>query len=299
MDSQPALMRAAGMILAAMAVIGVIDNFVVVIAEHAGLWQFHVTRSSFALPVIVGLALIFGQRIRPIRARAVALRSVLIMMSMLLYFGSLAILPIAEVTAGLFTAPIFVLIASAVFFGVRIGPVRVASVALGFTGIVLILKPGSESFSLISLMPVLAGVFYALNAVVTHHLCRRESTATLLFWFFLLIGTVSAVMLGVLIWQSTGDSFFTQGWVRPTPTFLWLVLAQALGAILGVGLVTKAYQTADASYVSIFEYSLLIFAGIVAYVLRGEVPDPWAIAGIVLIVMAGVLITLRTRKAQA
>lgn len=295
MQGQGALGRAAGLILVAMAIIGVIDNLVVVIAEYAGLWQFHVTRSVFAIPLVVAAAFALRQSLRPVSVRAVALRSGLITCSMLLYFGSLAFRPIAEVAAGLFTAPIFVIIVSILFFNVRVGWVRVASVGLGFAGILLILKPGAEDVGLLSFLPIAAGLFYALNVVVTHHMCQKESTTALLFWFFLSIGGVSGIVLLALGPMDVGQSFFTQGWVTPPPAFLGLAFAQAVGAIIGIGLITRAYQSADASYVSIFEYSLFVYAGVVAYLLRGEVPDLRSIIGIALIVCAGVLIALRTR----
>lgn len=295
MDSGQSLLKSAGMVLLAMAVIGVIDNLVIYISAYVGLWQFHVTRSAIAVPLTGVMAWVLGQRLLPLRVRAVALRSILITGSMILYFGCLAFLPIAEVTAGMFTAPIFVLLISAMFFGVKVGPVRVFSGVLGFIGILLIQQPGTEDFSVLTLVPVAAGFLYALNAVVTHHMCREESTAALQFWFFLLIGGVSALISLALEVHGGGENFFTMAWQPLPATTLGMIAAQAVGAIFGIGLLTRAYQGAEASYVSIFEYSLLIFAGVVAYFMRGELPGALALAGIALIVIAGALIALRSR----
>ena len=100
------------LMVAAMAIIGVIDNFVVRLAESIGLWQFHFTRSLLMLPLVGGLSLLGLGSIRALRPRVVALRSTLIATAMLFYFSALALMPIAQALAGLFTSPIFVLLIS-------------------------------------------------------------------------------------------------------------------------------------------------------------------------------------------
>lgn len=93
-----------------MALIGLIDNFVILIAELAGLWQLHLVRAVMALPLILAISRVTSWRVAPERLWAVALRSVLVSIAIFLYFGALAFLPVAQATAGLFTSPIFVLI---------------------------------------------------------------------------------------------------------------------------------------------------------------------------------------------
>ncbi|MFZ2235631.1 MAG: EamA family transporter, partial [Dokdonella sp.] len=118
-------LTAAACVLTYALIIGYTDNYVRVIAAEGGLWQFHATRAAMALPMLAAYAMIFGRRLRPVRPRAVLARSAIHGTAMLIYFGALAFLPVAQVAAGLFTAPIFVLLISHFVYGQPIGPIRI------------------------------------------------------------------------------------------------------------------------------------------------------------------------------
>ena len=109
-ESRP--LFAAALVVAAMVILGLTDNLVVIVAEDAGLWQFHLVRAVFGLPVILVAARLSGAVLRPVRVWAVVLRSLLISLSMFFYFGALAFVSVAESAAGLFTAPIWVMLAT-------------------------------------------------------------------------------------------------------------------------------------------------------------------------------------------
>ncbi len=281
-----------------MMLLGFIDNFVPMIAEDIGLWQFHATRAMFVLIGLVPLSLWLGWRLRAIRLWAVATRSLLTATAMVLYFGAVASLPIAEVAAGLFTSPIFVLLIGWGALGHSVGPIRILAVAIGFLGVLLVLKPDASGLTLLSLLPVLAGLFWGCGALATRELCKDETPIALLAGFFLTLGLIG---IGGLIWfallgQETvpqRDGFFGTGWQPFTMRAIWLVLAQAVVSGTGVGLLIKAYQLAEASHVTVFEYSFLVSAGVWAYILYRQIPDTLALVGIVLIAIAGILIVLR------
>ncbi|WP_424964870.1 DMT family transporter [Dinoroseobacter sp. S375] len=292
---------AAGLILAAMLIIGFIDNFVRVIAEDAGLWQFHAVRSAMVLPVLGGLALIFGWPLRARRLWAVLIRSALMATSLLLYFGAVAVLPISTAGAGLFTSPIFVLVFSIGLFGARIGPWRAGAVAIGFAGVLLVLQPGGDAFTPVAIVPVLAGALYAAGSLATRQLCAEESPYCLTWWFFALLLVYGVVGAGVLAATGWGGapgtaSFFGTGWQPFTGQFLTLTVVQAAGSLVAVGFLVRAYQIADPSYASVFEYSFLLFAGIWGYVLWAELPGALAFGGICCILVAGLVIILRGRQ---
>ncbi|MEM1077596.1 MAG: DMT family transporter [Pseudomonadota bacterium] len=294
---------AAGLILAAMLIIGLIDNYVRVIAEDAGLWQFHAVRSAMVLPLLTGLALVFGWSLRARRLWAVLVRSALMATSILLYFGAVAVLPISTAGAGLFTSPIFVLLLSIGLFGARIGPWRAGAVAVGFSGVLLVLQPGGDAFTPVAVIPVLAGALYAAGSLATRQLCAEESPYCLTWWFFgllLIYGLVGAGVLAATGWGGTPEtaSFFGTGWQPLTGQFLALTALQAGGSLIAVGFLVRAYQIADPSYASVFEYSFLLFAGIWGYALWAEVPGGLAFAGICCILLAGTVIILRGQQTQ-
>ncbi len=289
--------RAAAMLLTAMAIFGLVDNAVPLIAEDAGLWQFHVVRAALALILLGAAARVAGKILRPLRPGAVAARSLLMAGAMVLYFGALGYLPITEAAAGLFTSPIFVLIISSAIYRIPLGPRRIAAVALGFAGILLILKPGSGGMSAASLVPVAAGAVYAASVIVTNRFCAQENPMTLLLAFFLTIGAASAVgLLLVTFTPIGGEGFVLRPATAPTARFWVLTGIQAVTSVLAVGLLIRSYQIAEPSYLAPFEYTMMLFAGFFAWLLRGEIPGIASLSGMLLIVSAGVIIALRRRS---
>lgn len=292
---------AAGLIFVYAMVIGFTDNFVRVIAEDAGLWQFHATRMVMAIAIIAGIAPFLGLRLRPVRPGAVALRSAVHGTAMMIYFGCLAFLPVATVAAGMFTAPIFTLLISRFAYGQRIGPFRIVAVAAGFLGVILVLKPGQAGdIGPATVLPVVAGVLYALGNIATKTWCAGERAEVLLAGFFLALGSFGLIGMSVLaLWQPAVpegvEGFVLRGSVWPTGRFLFWTFVQAAGSILGVGMMIRAYQIADAGRVAIFEYVILPASAFWTWVLWGETLGPLAVAGILLIFAAGLIIALRGR----
>lgn len=291
--------QAAISMLAAMLIIGLIDNFIAVIADTISLWQFQIVRAAMAVPLI-GLAawLGFGS-LRPRRLWAVAVRSLLISTAMVFYFGALAFMPIAQALAGLFTSPIFVLLVTAFGLRQKVGPVRILAVALGFAGILLVLGPQATALGPLAFVPVLGGLFYALGAVATRALCAQEQTLTLLIAVMITQAVIGALALAVLtvadpVVPEGADGFVLRGWVGDMGAALPWVALQAVGSVLGVGLIIRAYLLGEASYVAVFEYSVMIFGPVFGFLLTGQTVAGWQIVGIALIAGAGGLIAWRT-----
>jgi drug/metabolite transporter (DMT)-like permease len=293
------LFTAAAAIFGYAVLVGYTDNYVRVLAAEGGLWQFHFLRSCMAA-VLFGLAAVpLSLRLRPRNLRAVALRSAIHASAMLIYFGCLAFLTVAQVAAGLFTAPIFVLLFSRFVFGHALGPVRILAVALGFVGVILVLTPGSEQpLGWASIFPVAAGALYALGNLATREWCAAESAATLTLGFFLALGVAGLVGVGVLAVvpmpvPDGADGFILRGWVWPSGTFVFWTFVQALGSMIAVGLMVKGYQLADAGRVSVLEYVILPVSAFWGWVLWSEVVGPVAVIGMMMIFAAGALIALK------
>ncbi|MCP5036393.1 MAG: DMT family transporter [Rhodobacteraceae bacterium] len=292
---------AAGAILAAMALLGLIDNTVSVIARDLGLWQFHLIRALMAVALMGFLSMLGLVRLKPNRNWAVALRGGFTALSMLIYFGCLAFLPIGQVAAGLFTAPIWVMLISARFLGKPIGVARILAVGIGFGGVLLVLNPFGGGFDWVAMVPLSAGFFYAIGSIATRQWCEGESTFSMLLYFFLSLGLFGAVGLSVLtLWPQQvpagAAGFILRGLVWPTPMGWALTVLQAVGSIAGVGLIIRGYQLGEASYVAIYEYSLLFFAAGWSWLLWGQQLKPLAALGIVLILVSGAIIAIRSRR---
>ncbi|MDI3336171.1 DMT family transporter [Defluviimonas aestuarii] len=296
-----ATILAAFLILGYAMAIGFTDNYVQLIARDAGLWQFFATRTAFGFVILGAVAAVMGWRLRPRNWAAVAGRSALHGTAMIVYFGCLAFLPVATVAAGLFTAPIFTLLISRFAFGQSLGPFRIFGVVLGFCGAILVLGPGQGTIlSPLTILPIGAGALYALGNIATRQWCAGETAETLLMGFFAMLGIFGLIGMGVFaLWPQDvpagADGFILRGAVWPTSTFLFWTFVQAAGSLLGVGMMIKAYQVAEASRVAIFEYVILPASAFWAYVIWGDVLAPTAVWGIVMIFAAGLIIALRGR----
>lgn len=303
-ETQNRTLAAALAVLVYATVIGFTDNFVRVIARDGGLWQFHATRTAMALVILAVVALPLGLRLRPKRAQRVLARSAIHGTAMVIYFGALAFLPVAQVAAGLFTAPIFVLLIQRMVFGQSISLWQALAVAVGFLGVVIVLGPEvMKGASAAALLPVIAGALYALGNIATRAWCEDESAETLLAGFFGMLGVFGLIGMAVLtlVPVEAGDGpaqFLFRGAEWPTGTFLWWTFVQAAGSLLGVGLMIKAYQMSEAARVSVFEYVILPTSAFWTWAIWGETLVWYSWIGMTLIVLAGVMIARQSPTAS-
>jgi drug/metabolite transporter (DMT)-like permease len=292
-------LASAGVMMLAMLIIGYIDNFVADIAAQIGLWQFFVLRTLITVPLVVGLSLVGLGTLRPKSWIRVGGRSVLAALAMLCYFGALGFMPIAQALAGLFTSPIFILLITWGLMGHSIGPWRVLAVVLGFVGILMVLQPDTGSFSFWTLLPVVGGLIYAVAIIATRSWCEGESTLTLLIGVMGCQGVFSALaVMGLVVFNVPETGFLSMRWVWSFTDVWPLIWLQAIGSVAGVWCIIKAYQLGEAGFVSVFEYSVMIFGPFFAWYLFGQPVGLWQAVGIALIASAGVIIALRSGAEQ-
>ena len=137
-----------------------------------------------------------------------------------------------------------------------------------------------------------------MGNMATWRLCANEDPLVLNGAFFAGIGftgLIGVIFFSIYSFENQGlliSDFFLKGWTNGTG-FLWiLIFIQALGSCIGIFLLTKAYQMADTSYLNIFEYSFLIFAGLSAWLILGQRLSLMTLFGIILIVIAGLIVSL-------
>lgn len=283
-----------------MAILGFIDNFITVIAPEVGLWQFHMVRSAIAVPAVLIFGAILGWQLMPKRFWPVAARNLFLAGAMVLYFGSLGFFPIAAVAAGLFTAPVLVMFIDAIWSRSRIGPIRLLTALIGFVGTMLVLKPDVGGISWANLVPVLAGLLYAIGNVSTRKWCEGESAVSLLWGYMAQMLIIGALGLAYIhLFTDMSDGFLTRGWVWPSATVWFWIVMQAVMSLVGIGFIMKAYLIGDVTYVSIFEYSMLIAASLTAWAWFGQFIGGYGMIGIGIIILTGVVIALRSARATA
>ena len=158
----------------------------------------------------------------------------------------------------------------------------------------MVLSPDLGSLGGVTFAPVIAGAFYALANIATREWCEGESAHVLTAGYLVMLGICGAVGMIVMtlaapVVPEGPEGFLLRGAVWPEPrVWLW-TLVQAVATVVGVSLMVRAYQLADAARVSVMEYVILPFSAFWAWVLFGQTITMTAIMGIILIIAAGVV----------
>jgi len=279
------------------------DSLVKLISSDVSLWQYQFLRAAFNLVMLVALTRLFWgtEGLRPKRLWAVALRSLLLGVAITLFFGGLPFLSLANVAAGLYVFPLFVAVLSSAVLGERVGPRRIMAIICGFTGTLLMLKPGTDAFKLVGLMPIGAAFCYASTILVTRKLCREESPVTLTYAVsvvFLSLGAVGMTVFSGDMFSELAASwpYLFTGWNSVgLGIFAIIALCSCLNMFANIGL-AKAYQSAEASWLAPFDYSYLIFATFWGIVMWDDLPDALSFFGMFLIAGAGIFVAWRERQ---
>ncbi len=212
--------------------------------------------------------------------------------SMGLGFAGLGLLPLPEVTAIGFTAPMLVVVFAAILLGERIRLFRISAVVIGLIGVGVVVYPRLTFLSgdTVETMLVLgvaltlgSAVFRALAHIHIRKLAQAEQTSAIVFYFSLTATVLSWLTLPL-------------GWVVPGPTELtYLICAGLVGGLAQICL-TSSYKYSEASLLAPFDYVSMLYAIAFGYFLFAEIPTLNTLAGSVLIVIGGIIIIWRERQ---
>ncbi|GAB1480352.1 DMT family transporter [Paracoccaceae bacterium] len=252
-------------------------------------------RSAFAIPVIL-LWLVWQRELRlglrPAAPLGHLWRGVMGGVSMGLGFAGLGYLPLPEVTAIGYAAPLLTVIFAAMFLDEKVPIARGLAVLAGFGGVLLVLTPrlsidtgGPEAVAhaLGAMLVLGSAVFAALAQVFVRKLLGSDRTPVIVFWF-----SVTSLALSLIT--------LPFGWVVPGPgDALALVLAGVVGGI-GQILLTASYRHADASVIAPFDYASMLVALLVGFFVFQEVPGPMVIAGAAIISAAGLAVIWQEQR---
>lgn len=251
-------------------------------------------RSFFALPVILFWLARRGQISDGLKMKNPLghfWRGLVGTSAMALGFAALGLLPLPEVTAIGYAAPLMVVIFAAMFLGEDVRAFRLSMVAIGMSGVLIVLSPRLEidptgatlSQTLGAVLALMSAVGAALAHVFVRKLVQTESTTSVAFWF-----SVSATILSLLS--------LPWGWVWPDAwAFFLLVCAGLLGG-LGQICLTTSYRLGDASLLAPFDYVSMLIALAIGYFIFAEVPTPQMLLGAAVLISAGIAIIWREHK---
>jgi len=273
------------------------DNLYFFVDGEVGIWQYHSIRSTMIVFFLLLAAKFYNISLVPRNYVKVFLRSIFNTLAIFCHFGGLSFLSVAEAGAGLFTAPIFVLIISWFFFSEKFEFYRFLAVLIGTIGVMVLLQPDLSNFNFLLLFPIFAGFFYGLAISITKRWCANESTLGLTACYYLCFGIVGFVMTTVFhIFLNDMDhtgylKYFYVGWKPVDIRFLSWLFIQAFINVTAIALIIYAYQKIEASLLSIYEYFFLIFAAFWGWVLWSQLLGFLEWLGIILITLAGAIIS--------
>lgn len=189
-------------------------------------------------------------------------------------------LPLADATAISFAKPLFAVVLAATFLGELVGWRRWTATAAGFVGVVVIVRPGTQTFELAHVAALLGAFLIADVIVLVKKLQGSEKNATIMAYFGI-VTSIASLGPALVVWQ--------------TPTWTELALLAGIGASASTGqwMALKAFRAAEASAVVPYDYLRLVFAILYGWLFFAEVPDGWTLAGSAILIGATLYIAYR------
>ena len=249
-------------------------------------FQIAFFRNIFGLAFL--LPLLMRSRFAILRTKQIglhALRGVINMAAMLMFFTALAISPIAKVTALGFTAPIFMAILAVLVLGERFRIYRWSAIFLGFVGMLIILRPGLVAIDTGALLVIGSAVLWAIAMIIIKIQSRTESSLTIVAYMGIFLGVFS-IGPAVWVWQPFGSQ-----------TLGLMVLIGLFGSIAQMAISGSLKET-DSTALMPFDFLKLIWTAIIGVWFFAEVPDIYTWVGASVIFLSGFFIAFRERSAQ-
>jgi drug/metabolite transporter (DMT)-like permease len=276
------------LMVAAMAGFAVEDMFLKSAAATLPVGQIMMIFGAGGMIAFAILTLLRGERVfhPAILSRPILIRAVFEVAGRLFYTLAIALTPLSSASAILQATPLVVVAGAAVFFGESVGWRRWTAIAAGFVGVLIILRPGADSFTPLSLFAVLGTLGFAGRDLATRAAPPVLSNMQLGVYGFAMVLAAGAGLLG-----------FTGGALIPGPR---ASADLALGILVGVFAyyaLTAAMRTGAVAVVTPFRYTRLVFALILGALVFGEHPDALTLTGSAIVVASGLYTLWRARRA--
>ena len=287
-SAQTHTLRGALMIMTAVSMFVVMDSISKYLSRFypvpAIVWAryfFHLLLVVVALGPRLGLGLV-----RTRRLGAQLVRGLLLASSTVFFVFAIKQMPLAESSSIGFIAPVLVTLMAALILKEKVDFARWLAVAGGFTGVLIIIRPGSGVFTWASALPLASAACFACYQILTRKLANLESPYTSIFYS----GLVGSVMMSFAL---------PYVWTMPQ-SVSHALLFMVIGIIGGFShlILIKAYDYAPASKLAPFSYTQLIWVLVAGYVVFGDFPDHWSLIGIAVIVASGVYIATHQRLSE-
>lgn len=271
--------------LIAVGALSLMDGCIKLLAPHYSPFQVAAIRGLSALPFItlwVGFRGGYGQLIR-VRFWLHLSRAALGIMMLASFSYALRQLPLTEAYSIFFVAPLLITALAVLVLKEKVDWTRWLAIAIGFCGVLIVLRPrGSGALTISGLAVLATAVGYALSAITVRILGRTDSTQSMMFWLMFLVG-VGAGLLALPDW-------------RPIQSVHWPVIAGiALTGSLGQFAITEAFRLGEASFIAPFEYTALAWGVGLDWFVWRTTPAPITMLGAFVIIASGLYLVRRER----
>jgi len=260
-------------------------NVVIREAAHE-LHPFEITffRCLFGFAVMVPwIAKVGPAALRTRKIGFYTLRGAVALISMLTWFYGITLVPLAMATALNFTAPLFSTLGAALILGETVRMRRWVAIAVGFVGVLIVLRPGTETLDLYAFLIIISAFTSGMGVVTVKFLVRTDSPNAIVTYLMLYLMPLSLVP-ALFVWQ----------W--PSPAALaWLIVLGGLGTTSHLAVV-RGYSAVDASACAPFEFLRLPFAAFLGYAIFAEVTDLWTWIGALIIAVSSIYVAHREAK---
>lgn len=216
----------------------------------------------------------------------VGIRAVGGTVSLVVTFAAYSLMPLADTTALLFTASLFIPVLSVVILKETVGPWRWSAIVVGFAGVLVMTRPTGDVYVLGISAALLAALMHAGLQIILRYLGRFERPATISFYFFVIGTAVTALAMPFVA-------------VAPTIGEIPLLLGVGLSGAAAQWLLSVAYRNAPAAIVTVFNYTSIIWATFFGWMIWNEWPLPAVMVGAVIVIASNILIVWRESRAKA
>lgn len=233
------------------------------------------------------------------------LRGLCVVFANMTFFLGLAAMPLADAVAIFFISPLVITLFSVLFLGEVVGPRRWAAIAVGFIGVLVMMRPGTDAFQLASILPLAAAFCYAGIHIITRRIGGTESAATMAFYIqimFIIVGVSFGLIVGDGRFGDQSDpslAFLFRAWSWPVVADYPVFLIIGIGIAVAGYLISQAYRVAEASYIAPFEYLALPISVILGMIVFAEFPGVWDYLGMALILGAGLFTIWREAQSKS
>lgn len=263
----------------------IMDAMVKWLSAEYSIAQVVFFRSLFAFVPLSVLLLRTSRPLHTTRPLAHLLRSLIGVTAMGCFFYAFSQLPLTEVTAISFSASLIMTALSVPLLGEKVGGRRWAAIAIGFAGVLLILRPTGAPIGLGSAAALVATFLYACTIIAIRSLGRTEKSVTTVF-YFTLTSTIA------------GGALLPWSWRTPTPTDALLFVGVGLLGGTAQMCMTQAARLAPVATIAPFDYLQMLFAVVIGYVVWGHVPAAATLSGAAIIIAAALYILHRETLAK-